>query len=137
MIVVDTSILSLAFRRRAKGDEPTAVRIFRAFVRDDVSLAIPGIVLQELLSGIRFTEQEAMLLNALSGFPLLLASREDHLLAAHLFNDCRRSGKAIATIDALIAAQAIARKAVLFTTDTDFLRIASIIGLELLDIAPS
>jgi predicted nucleic acid-binding protein len=135
MIVVDTSILSLAFRRRRNGAEPAVVKAFRDLVRDDAAVTIPGIVLQELLSGIRNEDQSELLLNAVSGFPLLLATRDDHLLAARVFNECRQSGKSIATIDALIAAQTIARQAVLFTTDTDFVRIAPKIGLELLEVA--
>ena len=129
MIVVDTSALSFVFRRRGTMTPSPVVERFSALVRDNVDVAIPGIVLQELLSGVRNAEQGDALLHALGGFRILLSTREDHLQAAQVFNDCLRRGKTVASIDALIAAQTIAREAILFTTDKDFARVD---GLRLL-----
>jgi predicted nucleic acid-binding protein len=54
MILIDTSVLSLAYRRRIKtSPEPPLVQTFRRLVEEDQPIAIPGIVLQELLSGVR------------------------------------------------------------------------------------
>ena len=60
MILIDTSVLSRTLRRRRPG--PEEVRL-RATVDDlmasDVPLGLPGVVLQELLSGIKSEKQFA------------------------------------------------------------------------------
>ncbi|MGA2618500.1 MAG: PIN domain-containing protein [Thermoguttaceae bacterium] len=134
MIVLDTSILSLALRRprRDAGDEPPLVAALRRLVADDAPLAVPGIVLQELLSGVRSAEQFDRLQGAMAGFPVLLADKAEHLRAARIGNACRGHGIACSTIDALIAAQTIERNASLFTTDVDFKRIAACSDLKLM-----
>ena len=58
MIVLDTSVLSLVFRRKAKAAvDPPAALALRRMIADDWPLGIPGIVLQELLSGVRTPTQ--------------------------------------------------------------------------------
>jgi hypothetical protein len=136
VIVLDTSILSLAFRRRSReaGDEPPLVTALRKLIADDAPLAIPGIVLQELLSGVRSGEQFRKLQRAMAGFPLLLADESHHLRAAQISNACRRHGVACSTIDTLIAAQVIESGGKLFTTDVDFQQIAIHSPLKLVTI---
>jgi predicted nucleic acid-binding protein len=51
VILVDSSVLSLAYRRRRRNEpEPRSVTVLRQLIIDDVPLAIPGIVLQEMVS---------------------------------------------------------------------------------------
>ena len=134
MIVLDTSILSLVFRRRRDaGDEPPPIAVLRKWIAEDVPLAVPGIVLQELLSGVRSQEQFRKLAGAMAGFPLLLADHTHHVRAAQISNACRRHGVACSTIDALIAAQVIESGGRLLTTDADFQRIAMHSPLKLVD----
>ena len=57
MIVVDTSAWSRALRRPASGPPHPASELIRRLVHEGEHLAIPGIVLQELLSGVRTREQ--------------------------------------------------------------------------------
>jgi hypothetical protein len=137
VIVLDTSILSLAFRRRRPetGDEPPPLAALRKLIADDAPLAVPGVVLQELLSGVRSGEQFRKLQGAMAGFPLLLADETHHVRAAQISNVCRRHGVACSTIDALIAAQVIESGGVLFTTDADFQRITAHSPLKLVDLA--
>lgn len=137
MIVLDTSILSLAFRRRRRetGDEPPPVAALRKLIADDAPLVVPGIVLQELLSGVSSREQFRKLQQAMAGFPLLLSGETHHVRAAQINNACRRHGVACSTIDALIAAQVIESGGRLFTTDADFQRIAMHSPLKLFDVA--
>lgn len=130
MIVLDTSVLSLAFRRTAPLS-PVAIRL-RQLIADDEPMAIPGIVLQEILSGLREAAQFKRMQEALTGFPVLLATRSDHLAAARVANTCRRSGIATTAPDCLIAAQAIHQEAQLWTTDQDFSHIAHHCALRLL-----
>ncbi len=132
VIVLDTSILSLAFRRRPPDEgTPPQVAALRKLIADDVPLAVPGIVLQELLSGVRSREQFRKLQKAMTGFPLLLASEAHHVRAAEINNACRHRGVACSAIDALIAALTIKSGGRLFTTDGDFQRIATHCNLKL------
>lgn len=130
MIVVDTSVLSLAFRRKA-GAESEAAKLLERLILRRAPLWVPGIVLQELLSGIRAPEQARRLLRLMEGFPLLLADRDSHVEAAAILNACRSAGVAATAMDCLIAAQALQRKATLLTADADFERIARQCGLAL------
>ena len=133
MIVLDTSVLSLAFRRRHRG-LPTAsdTRLeLERMIREDWPLLVPGIVLQELLSGIREAAEFERLRAITEGFPVITATIADHLAAASVANACRAKGIAASTIDCLIAAQAISAGFSLFTLDEDFLRIATCCSLVL------
>jgi predicted nucleic acid-binding protein len=133
LIVVDTSVLSLAFRRnRRRGPtvHPASARFGEA-IRQGVPLVVPGICLQELLSGVRDREQFRRLTRLMAPFPVVLASREHHVAAAGVANDCRAAGFAVATVDALIAALAIAHRGRLLTTDDDFQAIPPVCGLTL------
>jgi len=135
MIVLDTSVLSAAYRRRPRPAVPSRpVRRFVELVERDVPMAIPGVVLQEILSGVKDPAQFRVLDGLLSGFPLLLADRETHVRAAEIRNTCRSRGVAVATIDCLIASHTLQADAELMTLDADFGRIARHTGLRLLAI---
>jgi predicted nucleic acid-binding protein len=134
MIVLDTSVLSLAFRRvRGEAGAPPVVVELRRLVATDAALAVPGIVLQELLSGVRSTEQFRRLAGLLDGFPLLFARKRTHLAAAQVANACRQGGIAASTADCLIAAHAIDIRGRLFTVDSDFGAIAGCSTLRMHD----
>lgn len=94
-------------------------------------LAVPGIVLQELLSGVRTREQFERLDGVMQPFPLLLATREHHLLAARITNTCRAAGIATTTPDTLIAASTILAGGTLLTWDADFAYIARVVPMGL------
>jgi predicted nucleic acid-binding protein len=110
------------------------VTAFQKFIADDAPLAIPGIVLQELLSGVRSQEQFRELQRAMEGFPILLATKIHHVQAARIINACRKEGIACSTVDALIAALTLESGGRLFTLDKDFRRMASCCGLELVSV---
>lgn len=132
MIVVDTSVLSLAFRRRVNTyPEPRLARILRHLVEQDQPVAIPGIVLQELLSGVRTEAEFERLRDLIEGLPLILATGEHHLCAARIANACRQAGIVVSTVDCLIAAMAIETKSQLLTGDRDFEQISSCCALRL------
>lgn len=134
MIVLDTSVLSLALRRkRGQHQSNPVAKHLSALLRDHVPLLIPGIVSQEILSGVRLDEQFAALRQRLEAFPIVLADGDDHLKAAALVNRCRAEGIGLGTIDALIAAMTLRLEAVLFTLDRDFLPLVAIARLRLLE----
>lgn len=133
MIVLDTSVLSAVLRRRKRGDveEDLAARV-GSLLKSEEQVSVPGIVLQELLSGIAEQKQGERVLAAIrESFPVMLATEGDHLKAADLTNLAARKGGALSTPDALIAAQAFNRRASLFTTDGDFPELAALAGLKL------
>lgn len=134
MILLDTSVISSALRRRKRGEAEAAVSARVAgLLEGDRQVAIPGIVLQELLSGIADRGQyDRVLAGVRDSFPVVLAAEGDHLKAADLVNQAARAGFALTTPDALIAAQALNRRASLFTIDQDFAVLAKRAGLRLL-----
>lgn len=133
MILLDTSVVSAVLRRRRRGDaEEALARRVGALLQSEQEIALPGIVLQELLSGIADRAHHARVLDAArASFPVALATEGDHLKAADLVNLTARGGVALSTPDALIAAQALNRRASLFTTDDDFARLRELVGLRL------
>lgn len=138
MILLDTSVLSLALRRRQRpeGESRRPAAALVRMVMEDWQLAIPGIVVQELLSGVRTPAEVERLEEALAGFPVVLADHDDHLRAARIANQCRAAGITASSIDCLIAALALGRQAELFTTDGDFADIAACCELRLFVPAP-
>ncbi len=133
MILLDTSILSLAFRRRSPQVAHRAVAILERLIAEDRPMVVAGVVLQEILSGVRTSQEFDRLLGELEGFQVVTARIEDHLKAAEVANSCRRSGIASSAVDCLIAAQAINLGASLFTLDQDFGRMASCCELDLFE----
>jgi predicted nucleic acid-binding protein len=110
-----------------------AVATLERLVAEDQPTIVAGIVLQEILSGVRTPEQFDRLLGTMEGFRVVTAGIEDHLKAAQVANACRHSGIASSAVDCLIAAQAINLGARLFTLDQDFERIASCCELKLFE----
>jgi hypothetical protein len=133
LILIDTSVLSLAFRRKIHEiAEAPGVRALRRIITEDIPCAVPGIVLQELLSGVRSEDDFLRLQNLMEAFPVVLADRLHHIRAASIANACRHAGIAVTAVDFLIAAIAVESKAQLLTSDQDFVGIARHSGLQLL-----
>lgn len=130
MLLVDTSIWSLAFRRDRPQEHPKVDHLREALASGaDVSLT--GIILQELLQGVRGPKQRKVLLARLEALPLVEPERRDHVEAAELRNTCRRRGVQLGTVDASIAALCIRHNLTLLTADQDFEHAARIIPLKL------
>ncbi len=133
MILLDTSVLSAAFRRRHAGRAPVPpeVAALRRILAAETPVMMPGVVLQEVLSGIRRDARKVELRDNLEGIPVLLAARQDHEAAADIMTKCAAGGVAATAVDCLIAAQCIAVHAELLTLDLDFSRIATRCDLRL------
>jgi predicted nucleic acid-binding protein len=133
VILLDTSVLSRVFRRRRPGAEERRLQgVFESLMSSDDPLGLPGIVLQEVLSGLSTQKQLADLRTKLLGaFTILPASVDDHLEAARLRNACLSRGVNVSGIDCLIAATTIAGGHELFTVDSDFANIAKHSALRL------
>jgi predicted nucleic acid-binding protein len=90
-----------------------------------------GAIRQELLSGIRSTEQFKKLRDSLRSFPDEALSQEDYEAAANCFNRCRMRGIQGSNTDFLLCALALRRGVPIFTTDDDFRGFAKHLRLEL------
>lgn len=117
-VIVDTSVWSEYFRRN-KPENSGNIQILRKLIFQGRAV-MPGIVKQELLSGIRENERFEKLLQILSGFDSLLADELDHILAARFFNLCRLKGIQGSFSDFLICAQASRSQMSILTSDKDF-----------------
>ncbi|HLL88639.1 MAG TPA: PIN domain-containing protein [Tepidisphaeraceae bacterium] len=122
-VLVDTSVLSLAFRRRpgaplADADRRVVEEFAKLAEAGDVVLI--GAVRQEALSGIRSTAQFDRLRDALSGLDVLDVRLRDHDEAARCYNACGARGIIGGSTDMLLCATAIAYDVPIFSTDADF-----------------
>ena len=126
MILFDTSVLSRVFRRRRPGAEERRLQVvFEELMASDVPLGLPGIVLQEVLSGIRSPRQFSDLTTKLlAAFAVVPAGVPEHVEAARVKNACLGKGLSVSGIDCLIAACAITGNHELFALDEDFEAIA-------------
>lgn len=132
-VLVDTSVWSLALRRRPRQLPPAQMAIQQELARviDEGRARLAGLVRQELLSGIREKAQFERLRSDLRAFDDVPMMVEDHEEAASACNRCRVHGLAGSAIDFLLCAIAIRRDWELFTTDADFIRYARYLPLRL------
>jgi predicted nucleic acid-binding protein len=131
-IVVDTSAWSLALRRQHAQPTSPVVQKLAAVLQDGPPIVLIGIVLQELLQGLRSSNQFTRILQALAVFPLVEPIREDYVEAARVRNICAGKGLQVGTIDCLIAAMCLQHDCLLLTADADFEAIARHTALRLL-----
>jgi hypothetical protein len=118
-VLVDTSVWSLALRRRSPlRRDPNAEELERLITTYRVVMIGP--IRQELLSGVRSNEQYQGLRDRLRAFPDLPIQTEDDELAARFFNECRSRGVQGSNTDFLICAIAARRDNSVFSTDRDF-----------------
>ncbi len=133
MVLVDTSIWSLALRRK-QTDLSSAERTLREALEELVRegrAQIVGPVRQELLSGIREEEAFRRLRDYLRAFDDPQLQVEDYEEAARMNNACRARGIVGSPVDFLICAVAHLRNWYVFTTDRDFARYGKVLPLRL------
>jgi hypothetical protein len=118
-VVVDTSVWSLALRRRTSPNSSPAVTLLQNSIANDRVILL-GAIRQEILSGIRSSEQFNRLKDYLRAFPSPELASQDYELAAEFFNTCRSNGVQGSNTDFLICAVAHRRSYSILTTDRDF-----------------
>jgi predicted nucleic acid-binding protein len=130
---MNTSVLWRVFRRRRPGAEERYLQsVVKELKESEASLGLPGIVLQEVLSGIPSEKQSADLTTKLlAAFSIVPATTQDHVDAARLRSRCARKGLNASRVDCLIAASAIAGDHILFARDEDFEAISEHAPLKL------
>jgi predicted nucleic acid-binding protein len=133
MVLVDTSVWSLALRRRQPDLNPveTGLRTSLQELVEEGRAQIVGPVRQELLSGIRVDESFRKVRDALRAFDEPQLRIQDYEEAARLNNICRVQGIAGSAVDFLICAVAHLRNWEVFTTDHDFIRYCKVLPVSL------
>jgi predicted nucleic acid-binding protein len=134
-VLVDTSVWSLALRRRARSDEPAVTQL--RWLIEQGSVAMIGPIRQELLSGIRTEESFERLREHLRPYRDERLQTEDFERAAEHFNACRTRGIQGSNTDFLICAVAERLDLPILTTDADFARYASVLPVALYKIRPA
>ncbi|MBW4473341.1 MAG: PIN domain-containing protein [Stenomitos rutilans HA7619-LM2] len=132
-VIVDTSVWSLALRRQTPPASSPIVTTLRDLIVND-QVALLGAIRQEILSGIRSSEQFTRLRSYLRSFPDLTLSSDDYELAADFFNTCRSRGIQGSNTDFLICAVAHRRSFSILTTDHDLQNFQTCIPIVLLSI---
>jgi predicted nucleic acid-binding protein len=127
-VIVDTSVWSLAFRRKAVVKTAEVVDLVR--VVEEGLVVLLGPVRQEVLSGIKHREQFERLRERLAAFPDLELMTRDFETAAELCNLCIAKGVQASHTDFLIAAAAIIRGYAVLSADQDFKSIARIVPVR-------
>ena len=129
-VIVDTAVWSMALRRRTPPASSPAVTLLRDLITNDRVILL-GAIRQEILSGVRTSEQFMRLRDYLRAFPDLELATEDYELAAEFFNTCRSNGIQGSNTDFLICAVAHRRSYTILTTDKDFQSFQSHISILL------
>lgn len=121
-MLVDTSVWVDFFNGQ---DSAEALRLTRA-VSDGETIRLAGIVVTEILLGLRTEAAAQRVASALEAFDWLPEpAREDYVEAAALYRRCRANGVTIrSTIDCLIARLCVRDEVPLLTRDRDFRAIA-------------
>lgn len=127
-VIPDTPTWSLVLRRNKPNRQ---IQDAFAHLIEEGRIVLPGIIRQELLSGIRDANQFDSLDAKLAHFPGLLASDADHVLAAKIFNKCQKSGIQGSHIDFLIIAMAVNNQCTVMTTDKGFTHYKSVFKFDL------
>lgn len=128
-VIVDTSVWSLALRRGTPRETPPE-RELAELVREGRVL-IAGPIRQEILSGVRASDQFRALRDRLRAFPDITLDAYDYEEAAACFNRCRSKGVQGSNTDFLLCAVALRLDAAILTTDKDFDHYARILRIKL------
>ncbi len=128
-VIADTSVWSIALMAGRNHD--TASKLRHMIVTGD-QVFLLGILLQEILQGIRDDKMVEKVADELRAFDLLPLNREVYQSAAELQRRCRAKGVVAGTIDCLIAATAEHHDCFLLTRDRDFEFLAEQCELQLI-----
>jgi hypothetical protein len=131
-ILVDTSVWSDALRRKNKTIHNKDTLLYELIVRNE-QIALTGIILQEILSGITDKKLFQDIKSILVDFLIIEPELNDYIHAAEMRNSLKSKGITAGSIDFLIASIAINNGIPLATFDNDFVNIAQHSKLKMLN----
>jgi len=125
LILVDTSVWIDFF----KGVKTKEEKFLVSLIKKEEPVFITGIVLMEILQGIREKEQFNQVKEYLSAFPLAkIHEPQTYIKAADIYRKCKKKGITVRSpIDCLIAQIAIENDLYILHRDRDYTNIAKII----------
>jgi predicted nucleic acid-binding protein len=131
-MLVDTSVWIDFFNGHESAEANHLVRA----IQDAENVTIPGVVLTEILLGLKNDAEAKRIISLLDAFDYLAEpTRDDYIKAAHIYRQCRSKGITIrSTIDCLIAQLCLRDKLPLLTKDRDFNAIAHCVSLQLVSV---
>ncbi|MDD7986624.1 PIN domain-containing protein [Lentisphaera marina] len=129
-VIVDTSIWSLAFRRKQPDQK---INQSLSELIQDQRLIMIGPIKQEVLSGYSDIKKFNLLKEKLSFFPNELIIDEDYEKAANFHNLCRAKGIQGSHIDYLICSVSYRLNAMIYTTDKDFIHYQKVLPIQLFE----
>lgn len=128
VVLVDTSAWVDFFAERAT----RATRQLEILIGDDAGVFSTGLIVQELLSGVKNPKQRKLLRSEMDKCAFIMPTLETHVEAAGIYDTCRKRGKTIRSpIDCLIAALAMEYELAVLSGDRDFRTIAEVLPLRL------
>ena len=128
MVIVDTSIW-IDF---LKGTDTPASSHLEQLLDNEIDLFTTGIIVQELLTGIKEKRIRNSVKKDLEGFITVMPSLGTHVQAAEIFDGCRKKGKTSrSTVDCLVAALAMEYDLAVLQSDRDYAFIAQVFPLKL------
>jgi predicted nucleic acid-binding protein len=117
MVLVDTTVWIDLF----SGLATPQITALESLIVQTEDICLCGVILTEVLQGIRDDEQHAQTQAILSDLLYLSMTRETFLLAAHIYRSLRARGITIRNpIDCMIAAVCIENNVALLHNDRDF-----------------
>ena len=132
MILVDTSIW-IDFLR---GENSLERRMLHKLIEDEEEISITGIILTEILQGIKEDKKYQITKNYLLEFPMYEPSGiNTYIDAARIYRECRNNGKTIrSTIDCIIAAICLENDLSVLHKDRDYDIIQECVGLKVVKV---
>lgn len=130
--LIDTSAWFLLLLRQKQPTENHTTRILRSLIDANETLFASGIIVQEVLQGVRDEKHFAKLHAYFKSINSVEATDATYVDAARLHRRCRAKGLQVGTINSLIAAIAIEHNLPLLTADADFQRMLPLCELRLL-----
>ncbi len=129
-MLVDTSVWIDFFAAR----NTAQVAVLESSIDQREDLCLCGVIITEVLQGIRDDKQYNQTESVLSNLIYLPMDQSTFLLAANIYRTLRSRGITIRnSVDCMIAAVCIEHKADLLHNDRDFDHIADVFGLQVVD----
>lgn len=127
MVLVDTSIWIDFFQN----NDSSHTNTLEGLIKNNNRAVICGVVLQEVLQGIKDHTSYELTKERLLKLPFLDTNKETYIYASSLYRTLRRKGVTIPSVDATIASVAVLNRIPIFTKDEHFKTIARYSELKL------
>lgn len=114
-VIIDTSVWAEYFR----GKNEDIVKKVRELIENDGAV-LCGIVLSELIAGVRKQKDEEIMRDALMSLPYLETTMEIWILTGRIARELMSKGKKIPLTDVILAASALKKDFAVFTLDAHF-----------------